>query len=89
MDIQTSHLLSKLDQLYKTQRDHGELLRQILAAVEAEPWREPREAPGRTPPAGMILLGALMWMLGATIIGYLVNGGHPLALIEILLKFFG
>jgi hypothetical protein len=89
MDIQTSHLLSKLDLLYKTQRDHGDLLRRILATAEAKTQLEPAGNGQKPLAAGIILRGALMWMLGASIIGYLVNGGDPLRLVEVLLKFFG
>jgi hypothetical protein len=34
MDIQTSHLLSKLDRIDRSQRHHGEILRRILVALE-------------------------------------------------------
>ena len=83
MDIQTSHLLSKLDRIDRSQRHHSEMLRRILVAPEPTSPEPPKL------PAGLILRGALMWTLGAAMLGYLAKGGDPLALIELLLKFSG
>jgi hypothetical protein len=89
MDIQASHLLSKLDRIERAQRHYGEMLRRILVALEAKPPPEPASPEPPKLPAGLILRGALMWTLGAAMLGYLAKGGDPLALIELLLKFSG
>jgi hypothetical protein len=43
MDIQTSHLLSKLDRLIDIQRDQGELLCQILKGLQASAKPRPSD----------------------------------------------
>jgi hypothetical protein len=89
MDIQTSHLLSKLDRLIDIQRDHGEVLHRILAEVtrQSDPSNPSRAK--RIPLSGPVARGAVMWMLGAAIVSYLVRGGDPVVLIELLLRSFG
>jgi hypothetical protein len=91
MDIQTSHLLSKLDRLIDLQRDQGELMRQILEGLQASAKPGPSDQSGLkvTAITGPIARGAVTWILGAAIISYLVRGGDPIALIELLLKSFG
>jgi hypothetical protein len=91
MDIQTSHLLSKLDRLIDNQRDQGELLHQILEGPPASTKPGPDDLSGSkvTAITAPITRGAMMWILGAAIISYLVRGGDPIALIEVLLKSFG
>jgi hypothetical protein len=91
MDIQTSHLLSKLDRLIDIQRDQGELLCQILKGLQASAKPRPSDPSDlkASTATGPIARGAMMWILGAAIISYLVRGGDPIALIEVLLKSFG
>ena len=59
------------------QRDNGELLRQILDVLSENEDRA-EHAPDNGRAAGWPRpRGALMWILGAAIIGYLANGGDP------------
>jgi hypothetical protein len=69
MDIQTSHLLSKLDRLIDNQRDQGELLHQILEGPPASTKPGPDDLSGSkvTAITAPITRGAMMWILG----------GHP------------
>jgi hypothetical protein len=91
MDIQTSHLLLKLGELRETQRDHGEMLRQIVTLAEREEATRGGVLASLklTPLTGLIARGAIMWSVGACIISYLARGGDPITLIEALLKLFG
>lgn len=93
MDALTSHLLGKIDQMQDRQRDHGEILNRILAALERDTESGPPPPKLRLieriklpPLSQMIIGGAASWGIGTAISSYLSHGGDPMALIEALLK---
>jgi hypothetical protein len=92
MDATFLHVLAKLDQIRDTQRDHGEIIKSILASrQEKEDKKSGLLSQLQKLPLHWqwIVGGMVSWGISAAIGAYLKNGGDPIKLIEALLKFFG
>lgn len=89
MDVTTSHILAKLDQI---ERALGETRREIIDTVSRTTHQtgdsgKERLPLLRLPPMGrMIAGGVVSWGIGRAIGEYLSRGGDPMALLEALVK---
>lgn len=86
-----AYILTKLDQLRDTQRDHGEILNRLLIAAE-----KPRSPDGdsgflaklRLPLSlRKIGVGVIYILISGLIASHLKHGGDAISVLELLLKY--
>lgn len=104
MDTVTLHLLTKLDAIRESQFELGRSLALIqaelsavtvaIAAMTVVAAKSPEEKLGVIARlksiqfSSVIVRGAIMWGVGASISSYLAHGGDPIKLVETLVKLF-
>lgn len=84
-----AYILTKLDQLRDTQRDHGEILRRLEVAVAYKSQDEGKGFLAKLKlPLSLqkIVASAFYSGMGLLLIRYLTHGGDAITAIEILLK---
>jgi hypothetical protein len=91
MDAGLTHLLTKLDKIHDTQRDHGEILNHLKTARTSDMVSNNNEKNDtrwlKLPPFSQMIVGGMAsWAVGTAIGSFIRHGGDPVVIIEAVLK---